>query len=51
MFIYWCKEVFLLSLAVWISERSAQNSETKNSRFYDLKILGYKKFRDKKLRY
>ena len=29
----------------------AQNDKTKNSRFYDLKILGYKKLQCKNLRY
>ena len=28
-----------------------QNDKTKNSRFYDLKILGYKQLQNKNLRY
>ena len=28
-----------------------QNDKTKNSRFYDLKILGYKKLQTKNLKY
>ena len=43
--------IFLLSLVVWISARAAQNNKTKNSRFYDLKILGYRKLQNKDLMY
>ena len=42
---------FLLSLVVWISERATQNDKRKNSRFCDLKILGYKKLQNKNLGY
>ena len=38
-------KIFLLSLVVWISERADSKDKTKNSRFLDLKILGYKKFK------
>ena len=43
--------IFLLSLVVWISARATQNNKTKNSRFYDLKILGYRKLQNKDLMY
>ena len=29
----------------------AKNDKTRNSRFYDLRILGYKKLQNKNLRY
>ena len=37
------KNCFYYSSVVWISGQSAQNSQTRYSRFYDMKILGYKK--------
>ena len=41
-------KIFLLSLVVWKVSELTQNKKTKNLRFYDLKILGYKKLRKQK---
>ena len=48
---FFVKKVLLLSLVVWISEQATENDKTKNSRFYDLKIVGYKKLQNKNLKY
>ena len=40
--------MFLLSLVAWSSGRAIQNDKMRNSRFYDLRILGYKKLQNKK---
>ena len=44
-------KISLLSLVVWLSGWATQNDKTRNLRFYDLRILGYKKLQNKNLRY